>query len=226
MDDSLQCDQFDRERINKIIEISQSFLNEHDYSGSLSEDLLERTILIEFENITSTTNPVDLFFLLNIVDQCKPYVKDCTVSWDRNTASHLSISIELFKNETTPPPRGATYEPACPFIQLRLKEHIIESNFEMRNAPSSWKDIYPKLEQISQAMYARGESIPTPSQTINYGNVDAVILDFGNNDSVTYSFIEYLTSLTGITAIEAKGSDFTLSICVDDTEGVVFTPRF
>lgn len=227
-DVGLDIDAEDRKRLSRIFNLASEFFEGHQYEGSLREDRIDHSVLVEFENITTQDDPVDLFFLFNVVEQCKPFIRECTVSWNKNTASHLDISIELFKNTTGPsPPRGPTYQPLCPQIDVHLKKHLVDSNFEMRNTPSEWAKIYPKLETISKAMYTRGEDIPTPSESLSYGSgVDSVILDFANNESVTYSFLEHLTQTTGVVGVEARGEDSTISYCVDGTSGTSFPTRF
>lgn len=227
-DVGLDVDAEDRRRLSLIFSLAAEFFEGRKYDGSLREDRIDHTLLIEFENITAQDDPVDLFFLLNVVEQCKPFVRECTVSWNKNTASHLDISVELFKNSTGPsPPQGPTYRALCPEMQVNLKKHLVDSNFEMRNTPAEWAKIYPKLETLSQAMYARGEDIPTPSESLSYGSgVDSVILDFANNETLTYSFLEHLTQTTGVVGVEARGEDSTISFCVDGTIGTSFPSRF
>jgi hypothetical protein len=219
-------DPIDRMRLDEIDKIAQVFLKDRAYEATICEDMEERTFVVTFANILSVDEPVDLFMLANVVERCKPMVKECTVTWDRTTASHMTIEIELWKSEVGIPSKYPSYEPFYPDMHIDIKKQLVESKFEMRNTPASWEEVlYPKIVNISQSMYTRGEDIPTPSIALNIGSQDSVIVDFANNDSITYSFLEHATERTGVSAIDAKGKEFTLSFCVDNTPGFSFPLR-
>lgn len=217
----------DRQRLKAIFDISSEFLSHRQYEGSMCEDRVEHTYLIRFSNILTVDDPIDLFMLMHVVEQCKPMVKECIVQWDMTTASHLSIEIVLLKEEGIEPSAAGIpiYDPFYPDIKVDLKKHLTDSKFEMRHTPSSWSTIFPKLETLSRAMYTRGDDIATPALTLNVGSIDTVVLDFANTERLTYSFLEYVTSKVGIVGLEARGKEFTLSFCVDSTPGHQFPSR-
>lgn len=222
---SLVASPRDKERVKAICEIASEFLRGRDYSGELVEDLMQHTYVLRYTGIQCVENPVDLFLLSNIVEHCRPYVRDCTVTWDQNTASHISIEIELWKDSVGMPDDHPIYTPVYP-VPVDVNKKLDQSGFDMRQVPSEWSQIKPKVEAICAAMYTRGEDMRTPLVRLGVDpSSSEIMVDFKNTESITYSFLEYATASTGIVGLEALGKNWVLGFCVSDHGDFVFPTR-
>lgn len=165
---------------------------------------------------------IDWKILSHIVELSHPHVQDIFVFW--NNEKTLSINIELYSTKNLSQATYPVYSPAVS-IPMELRESLAENGFDIRHAPSDWSSIYTQIEALCALIYSRGSDINVPQISITAEANQPTWVEIGNMDSISYSFLEHLSSNVLVKEIIAQPINNALWFEISTAESTTFHPR-
>lgn len=207
--DSWLSDPNDKHILQKIHECMGMYFSK--LNGQVNESVTGFSVC--FQDMKES---IDIKILIQLTELTKPHIHDMTIFWNEEQSMTLVIDLYGTKqlNQTATYP---SYDPAVS-IPMELQQSLNENGFDIRQAPLNWNTLYPHIENLCKAIYSRGSDISVPQISLVAEKAQPTWVEIGNMDSITYSFLEYLTSSVCIKQIVAEPQNNALwfEICDDE----------
>jgi hypothetical protein len=156
---------------------------------------------------------LDAEFLSSLVMKLRPFIQDINFVWENDL---ISMTVHFTENKDDYP----VYSPLSHY-EVFIRDRLAKEGYDERSAPSNWYFLCDQLEEIARAMYSRGIDISVPQIFIS----DHSVIEFGNTNSISYSFLEYVSLKAHFEDFVLTGDNHALSFFVGNNNYPVLAFR-
>lgn len=189
-----------------------------DFEINLMSDLGERSI--EVENIKQ---PLDVEVLAHLVQETCGHVRDIEIRWIDEPESQFALTIALSSAPLTS--ENIVHFTPEPHPRVTLFESLQSSGkLDMRNLPDNLLSQLPYFETALDCIYSRGADISVPLTWLFPDEDEEWWLKVTNMDSLSYSFLEYMTSTRCCSKVILQPEEQTLFVKTESGKNALSLP--